>query len=326
MAAGTGNFSKMVQLAVGPALNRYWGGGQILWVCNRSGMPSGDGSKPSYPLATLFGTSGALAKLNATTNRGHVIIVMQGHAENISSADHASAQGAANCFAIVGLGTGTARPTFTWTTATSTWLLDTANIVLDNLNLYLAGTHATGAALTVAAPITVSAAGCAIRNCSMWAGFEADRAVTIGVTTTAAADQFVFEDNVVRGDAVAGATLTTTFLRIVGGDSIVIRRNDIIAGTSSAAIGVIQELTTATTNITIEDNKLQNNAASSTACVTLDMAATTGWIRNNDCRNMLDGSFAHLVVTSGDLQLFRNNGVNNSNESNRVLFLGTASA
>lgn len=332
MAQGTGNFSKAIMTAVGPSLERYYGGGQILWVGNRSGLPSGDGSRPTYPLATLFGTSGALAKLNATTNRGHVIFVLPGHAESISSADHASAGGAANCFAIVGLGRGTARPTFTWTTATSTWLLDTANVWIDNCNLYLAGAHATGAALTVAAPFTVSAPGCGFRRNSIWAGFEDDRAVTIGITTTADANQFTFggknpeDGNIVRGDAVAGATLTTTFLRIVGGDSHVIANNDIIAGTSSAAVGPIQNLTTAATNSYIADNSVQNNAASSTACITWALASSTGWIARNNCRNMTDGSFAHLVVTSGDMQLFANNGVNNSNESNRVLFLGTASA
>lgn len=326
------SFSKNLQLAIAPSLERYYGGGEILWVGNRSGLPSGDGSKPEYPLATLFGTSGALAKLQGLTNRGSVIFVLPGHSESISSADHASATGAANCFAIVGLGKGTARPTFTWTIATSTWLLDTANVWIDNCNLYLAGAHATGAALTVAAPFTVSAAGCGFRRNSIWAGFEDDRGVTIGITTTAAADQFTFggkhpeDGNTVIGSAAGGALLTTTFLQVVGGDSCVIANNNIACGTSSAAVGVVRNLTTAATNAYIADNVLQNNAASSTACLTWDLAASTGWIRNNDCRNMLDGSFAHIVVTSGDMQLFRNNGVNNSNESNRVLFLGTASA
>ena len=148
----------------------------------------------------------------------------------------------------------------------------------------------------------------------------------IGVTTTAAADRFAFEDNVVRGEAAAGAALTTTFLRVVGGDSIKIRRNDIICGTSAAAVGPIQNLTTASTFVDISDNQVQNNAASSTACITWALASSTGWIRNNDLRNMTDGNFAHIVVTSGAMQLFRNNGVNDNNESNRVLFLGTASA
>jgi hypothetical protein len=249
--------------------------------------------------------------------------------ESISSADHASAGGAASSFAIVGLGKGTARPTFTWTTATSTWLLDTANVWIDNCNLYLAGEHATGAALTVAAPFTVSAAGCGFRRNSIWAGFEVDRGVTIGITTTAGADQFTFgglspeDGNIVRGSAAGGAALTTTFLRIVGGSDAVIANNDIICGTSAAAVGPI--LTTEALNVNIRNNRIQNNAASSTACITWALANSTGWISDNYMRNMTDASVAHIVVTSGDMQLFLNKLVNNANETEKTASAGTPS-
>src|SRR5574341_1424627 len=114
-------------VAVNDALNKYWGGGQILFVCNRSGLPSGDGSSLEYPLASIGGAGGALAKLQGTTNRGHVIFVGPGHAENVSSADYFSHTSTASSFALVGLGKNTSRPSLTWTTATSTWLIDTAN-------------------------------------------------------------------------------------------------------------------------------------------------------------------------------------------------------
>jgi hypothetical protein len=304
MPAVTKRFSNV--FAVNDALNKYWGGGEILFVGNRTGLPSGDGSSWNYPLATL---ALALAKLQGTTGRGHVIFVLPGHAESVSSADYFYGTDTANSFTIVGLGKGASRPTLTWTTATSTWLIDTANVQIDNMILKLEPTTGT---VNVAAPITISAAGCGIRNCRIACGTDANNKVTIGITTTAAADDFVFEDNDVFGAALATCT---TFLRIVGGARARIRRNYITAGTTAAAVGVIQNLTTAATNALISDNVLHNSAASSTACITFALASSTGTIEYNRCRNMTDGSNAQIVVTSGDMQLFENRGVNNSNEN-----------
>lgn len=299
------------------ALARYWGGGEVIFVGNRSGLEAGDGSSPRRPMSSLAGTGGALAALNGTTNRGHVVFVMPGHAESVSSADWASATGAASDVAIVGLGVGDARPALTWTIAGSSWLQDTQGVVFDGLRLNLEPTTGT---VNVAAPITASAKGCAIRHCRIKTGTDANNKVTIGITVTTGADDFTFEDNVVTG---AAAATMTTFLRLTNVDNTVIQRNRIVCGTTAAAVGPIQELTTACTNLVIRDNFIQNNAASSTACITAALASTTGWIANNFCRNMTDGSNAQIVVTSGDVQLFQNYGVNNSNETG--ILLGTPS-
>lgn len=305
------------------------GGGKIFYV-HSSGASALNGLPPGMVGSSDgFFQSVNVALAGCRAGRGDKIICLPGHAESIAAADAWSNLGSSTDVEIIGLGRGTNRPTFTWTVAGSTLLMDAANFRIRNCRLFLAGAHATGSALTVAAPITVSAAGCGISQCSIWAGFEAARIVTIGITTTAAADYFHFggptetDGNVVRGNPLA---VGTTFLQVVGGDSHLIANNDIVYGTSSAAVGPIRNLTTEATNVNIRDNQIQNNAASSTACLTWALANSTGWIVRNQCRNMLDGSFAHIVVTSGDMQLFLNNGVNNSNESNRVLFLGTASA
>jgi len=314
----TGSYGSPQPAGVVGGLNTYWGGGLVLWVGNRSGLEAGDGSSPKRHMSSLFGTGGALAALQGSLNYGHVIFVMPGHAESITAADAAVLTGAATSFAIVGLGTGAGRPTFTWTASGSTWLFDTARTVIDNCVLQLEPTTGT---VTVAAPITVSAAGCAIRNCKINTGTDANNKVTIGVTTTAAADGFVFEGNTVKGAALA---TMTTFLRIVGGTDIVIRNNRITCGTTSAAVGPIQNLTTAAVDAWIDNNVIHNNAASSTACITWALASSTGTISNNFCRNMTDASNAQIVVTSGDMQLFENRGVNNSNENG--ISLGTNSA
>ncbi len=257
-------------VAVNDALNKYWGGGQILWVGNRSDLERGDGSNPTYPLNTL---ALALAKLQGTTSRGHVIFVLPGHAESISSADYFSGTGTADSFTIIGLGKGTSRPTLTWTTATSTWLMDTANVIIDNCRLFLAGAHAAGAALTVAAPITVSAAGCGIVNCEIWWGFDADQIVAIGITTTTAADGFKFNGN--RCYAETAAVPTTTFLRLNGADQLEMIGTQIVGPGSTTAIGPVQMLTTACLKAYISCSNFQNTLASSTIALTA-IAGCTG--------------------------------------------------
>lgn len=313
----TASYGNPAPAGISGGLNTYWGGGQVLFVGNRSGLEAGDGSNPRRPLSSLVGTGGALAKLQATTNRGHVIFILPGHAESVNAADWASATGAADSFAIVGLGVGTSRGTLTWTTATSTWLLDTANVTLDNLNLGLEPTTGT---VTVAAPISVTAAGVSIRNCWIATGTDSSNKVTIGITTTTAAADFTFENNRVIG---AAAATMTTFLRLVGTARTVVRNNTIICGTTAAAVGPVQVLTTACTNFVIDWNFIQNNATSSTACITAAVASSTGFIQRNFCRNMTDASVAWIVVTSGDVQLFQNYGVNNSNETG--ILVGTPS-
>ena len=318
---GASSFGVPMAPGVQGAIDRYWGGGKVLWVGNRSGLPAGDGSSPSYPLSTLFGASGALAKLNATTNRGHVIFVMPGHAENISTADHASNTGAADSFAIVGLGTGTSRPTFTWSVATATWLVDTANVALDNLRLLMAG-PAGSTALTVAAPITISAAGCQIRNCYIQTGIDADQLSTDSIITTAAADDLVIENNQVIG---AAAAEQTTVFKFIGCDRLVFRNNYVVGGVATDTDGLLHFLTTASTDVLIANNLLRAAATGNETCIHMNTAlAHTGWIIGNFMRNAVDGNNNYITThASANVQLQWNFGVNNNNE--RGLEEGTAS-
>lgn len=255
------------------AIDRYWGGGDILYVGNRTGLPSGDGSSPDYPLATIGGANGALAKLQGTTNRGHVIFVLPGHAENVSSADYFSHTGAANAFALVGLGTGTARPSLTWTADAATWLIDTANVAVDNFQLFLAGPDAAGTATTVAAPITISAAGCILRGNEIKFGFDADQIVTIGITTTAGATGLLLEGNTCTG---ATAAECTTFMDIIGVNRLVMRNNHFAGATSAAGVGIVRFATTASLNIELEENIYINRKPSSTMAVT-GLAGVSGY-------------------------------------------------
>lgn len=101
--------------------------GQALWVSNNTTLSTGeaggnDGNPGTYqrPLATL---AAALAKCKS--GKGDIIFLKPGHAETISSATALALNVAG--VAIIGLGKGTSRPTFTLDTATTTTIGVSAN-------------------------------------------------------------------------------------------------------------------------------------------------------------------------------------------------------
>jgi hypothetical protein len=122
---------------------------------------------------------------------------------------------------------------------------------------------------TVAAPMTISGAGCVISNCKIRMGTDANSKVTIGITTTAAAD-----DLVITGCEIYGATAAecTTMLQFVGADRLQFLGNSVVGATSNASVGVIRFLTTASTNIQFFGDYLRNNKAGGGAG---DMAVTS---------------------------------------------------
>jgi len=108
--------------------------GQVFWVSNSSTLLPGqrggsDGNKGTFnsPFSTLDAAVGA-----CTANRGDVIFVKPGHAETVSSATALAFDVAG--IAIIGLGNGSNRPTFTLDTATTATIgVSAANISLANV-------------------------------------------------------------------------------------------------------------------------------------------------------------------------------------------------
>lgn len=229
------------------------------------------------------------------TGRGDYIYVLPGYTENITA--DAWSNLAATGVTVVGIGRGTNRPQLTWTVSGSTLLMDTANFRIQNMNLYMCGPLAATSALTVTAPITVSAAGCAIEDCFINYGIDADQGVTIAITTTAAADYFEFKRNNCFCDVTAGSTLTTSFMYLVGADNCEVFDNNIDGATSSTTVGSVRFITTASVGINFRRNLIVNKKASSIHAVTqmdgvlgncadngygiLDNATLAGWVPAN---------------------------------------------
>lgn len=204
--------------------------------------------------------------------RGDVVYVLPGYTESIAAAN-AWSNLTASDVTIIGMGRGTNRPTFTWTAAGSTVLMNRANFRIINCNLYLAGVHAAGSALTVAAPITVSASGCEISDCQIFWGFDSDQIVNLGITTTAAADFFRFNRNYCYAETAA--VPTTAFMQLTGADWMQMHDTKIQGPGAATSTGPLTFLTTASLGIDFRRCVINNQTASSTVAVT-GMAGCTG--------------------------------------------------
>lgn len=303
---------------------RGYGGGRILHVCS-GGFPGGD--RPDNFYTALAGSGGALEALGGRTNKGDLIIVYPGHAETLSAADYMSSTGAASGFSIIGLGSGTQRPTFTWSAAASTWLFDTAGVELANCRLFLAGSTSSTTALTVAAAITVSAASCRVIGNYINFGVDGDQIVTLGIVTTAAGDDFDFMGNFCEGAVAAEITAAGTFLRLVGADRANIAHNYIVGALATDTDGLIEFLTTLSDRVQIRNNFIYACGSGNTCAI--DAGAdlvNTGFLDWNQLVVDADGTaqtVAFTVHANCNFALGQNNYmVSNNNE--RGLIVGTA--
>lgn len=214
------------------------------------------------------------------------VFVLPGHTENISTADQMSNLVAGT--QIIGIGIGTERPTFTWTATGSTFLLDVANVSLQNCILNM--DPGTGS-VNVTAPMTISAAGCSLIGNQIRMGTDANSKVTIGITTTAAADDLLMLGNDIYGAAAAECT---TMIQFVGADRLRFIGNKVRGATSSVAVGVVRFLTTASTDIQMYDNTLEHKKAASETALT-GMAGISGQIDYLHL-NVLSNAAATLVI------------------------------
>lgn len=278
-------------------------GGRVVAYVRSTGPQSGDSGEIKRRVVTTLNKALSYCR----SGMGDIVIVLPGHTENISTADAMSNLVAGT--RIIGVGRGSAMPKLTWTAAAATFLLDVADVELSGFRLEMAGDPSGTTALSVAAPITVSAQGCAIRNCIIRTSVDADQLATIPITTTAAADEFTME-NVHMFGATAGES--TTGVRLVGADRFVMRNCRIQMATSSTTVGVVQCITTASTDILVENCTFQNRKAASVHAFT-GLAAVSGVVRDCDF-GILDNATLAGLVTPGDLQGFRNKTCNLAGE------------
>lgn len=110
--------------------------GEVFWVNNssvlapvKSALAGSDGNNGSYkePFSTY---DYAIGKCKA--GRGDIIVLMPGHAENVSTASGITSDVAG--VATVGLGSGSLKPTFTFTAAAASHDITAANLSFYNID------------------------------------------------------------------------------------------------------------------------------------------------------------------------------------------------
>ena len=179
--------------------------GHVFWVYNGTaldvgqvgGADQGDGTF-NRPFATLDYAVG-----RCTANRGDVIMVKPGHAENVATATALALDVAG--VAIIGLGSGTNRPKLTLTTAnTATIGVSAANISIQNFQI-IANFLSIAAAFTLTTAAEFSCTDCYVYDTSSILNF-----LNIVKSTGAAntADGLIFSGNVVKNLGVTSNNTT----------------------------------------------------------------------------------------------------------------------
>lgn len=215
-----------------------------------------------------FFTSLSSAVANCVANRGDLIILLPGHTETITVAGGIDLNVAG--ITILGMGAGSLRPTFNFTTATTADMdISSANITIDNVILDLTGIDA------LVAPIDVNATNFTLKNSTVITA-DASGQATLGILTDANAGGMKLYNNKFVGTTDAG---TATAVRIVGGDEHEIVGN-YFYGAYTTSLGAIENNTTACLRVRIENNVIINATASSTKAMVF-VAGSSGYISNN---------------------------------------------
>lgn len=184
-----------------PILNTY--ANRVFWV-HSSGGSTGAGTFNS-PFSTL-----AQAVARCVANRGDIIMVKSGHTETVLAAAGLVLNVAG--ISIIGLGSGSNRPTINFTTAVGADIdVDAANITIANF-LFAAGVDA------LTGPIDVNAADFRMFGCETQDTTGSFQTVD-WIVADANADRMQIYDHVHRGTTDAGAD---AWLTMGGADDVVI--------------------------------------------------------------------------------------------------------
>lgn len=265
--------------------------GEVFYVNNSSvlakgGVGGSNGNPGTYtkPFSTLDYAIG-----RCTAGRGDVIMIMPGHAETISSATALNLDVAG--VAIIGLGAGTSRPTFTLDTATTT-------------------------------TIPVSAANIAVKNCIFTANF----ADIVSVFTLTTAKDFCLEDNYIKATAT-----NMNFLNIVDtnattadADGLALINNTWIEP-DTATLGMVK-MDGTNARVNVSKNKLtlgvKNNTASLIA-IAAGKIITGSTIDGNDVYrlNTDTATGGILITTDGSTNsgIVANNYVQHADTAGEIL-------
>jgi len=270
--------------------------GNVFYVSSTSGNDSGsaDGTI-TKPFATV-----QYAKGRATANNGDTIFCLPGHAETIANATTLTMTVAD--IAVIGLGHGSRRPTFTFTTATTANIpVSAANVTFQNL-LFVANFADIASFITIAAAPEFCVNSCEFRDTSS----VLNALVCVTTTVTVNADGFVFTNNKVQS---LGTTAATTMIVVAGTMSrIYINDNYYVGAVLNNTAALLEHGALNVTNLEMARNKVYRpNTDTATGAVLIKTTATanTGVVYDNYV-GCLDVAGVILLTVGSDYSPFNN--------------------
>ena len=273
--------------------------GETFWVNNsgvlaKGGIGGSDGNDGSYqkPFATIDYAVG-----RCTAGRGDTIMVMPGHAETVSAAGDIVLD--VEGISVIGLGSGTNRPTITFDTAA------TADIDINAENITVANIIFSANFADIAAAIDVNASAFTMQNCH----FKATAILkNFKICIQPAAVNWM---ELVENTALLLDAADTHWVNLsAGGDGHIISGNLLHGNWGTAAIGGAG----AVTRCTITDNRIFNIATDADSCI--NMAATATGIMSG---NHSAGGHATAGHVPGDLGSIENYYVLSTSDLSGVL-------
>ena len=239
--------------------------GSIFYVHSGTGTDSlARGHNSDFPLATVD-----YAVALCTANKFDRIYAMPGHAEDITAATSLVMD--IDGVSVIGIGSGTLKPTFTFTTAAAAlWSITGANCAVKNVRLVSDFTNGITSGITLGA----AADGCELIDIDMVEG-SSSKEFLIGVTITAACHNVKIRNLNFYG--AAGGTCSACILVAGASDNLSIEDCFLIGDFSSS---VIHAAGATSVDVRILNNVLDNADATAGLGISMETSSTGVIARN----------------------------------------------
>lgn len=277
---------------------KCWFLGNSSVISATNGIGGSDSNPGTYqkPFSTL---SGALS--NCTASRGDIIMVLPGHAESVSSSTALTVSVAG--VAIVGLGSGSLRPTFTVDTATTATINVTANNVAFVNCLFKANLADIASCFTTTTATGFSLSDCEFRDNASNLNFKC----IVDTGTTSNATDGLFIDKCYWYGL--GATANSCLIKMDGTNARITVRDCYVAHAAVTDAGCMPIAAGKVVTGLMLDRNIFNlvgaTSATTGTLVTTDGSTNSGVI----CRNLIQSldATSEILVTASSGFIFSQN-------------------
>jgi hypothetical protein len=260
-------------------------GGKVAAYVRSTGLQDGDDAAIVDKLVLTL----AAGLARCRSGLGDTVVVLPGHSESVTDATMLNSMVAGT--RVIGVGNGSAKPTFRWTATASQWAIAVADVLFCGLKLRLEGANG------VVKAIVTTAANTTFFDNEIQVASGAALKATIALELGTGADGAFIASNWIYGTATHNVT---DGIKVVGTAIDRVRIVGNIMDFSATAGNGNVHVTAAATKLVIGANVMQNDHTASTACVAVDNVAATGMIYDNYFSTVNDGvAAAQGVVFAG---------------------------